>query len=339
MIISRLELEKYTFFKLHAEQAFEGSFGSFLHKEIPQAGIFQNALSKTTIDNLAQEIRKNKIKSKCVIFDFEGIEYLQVNQNIYFKEKILDYLKSKKIQLSNITNKIINDLGFSHLIKNIEAEQKTIIINDPENQEVTLTTLQAFNTLFKNKLKDNYLDETTKFHRSSPVYITKYIDIKKFITIDRAFIIYALYNLSFSMIKQKEYRDWNIEKNEKEIVLFSQNMNSSFIASILSSFLQLDVMLIDHVGPINKIYSNFENRIDRNKKYIVVSDVVCLGTEVKIAKNIIEFSGAEYIGNVSIIRVNTLKNEDLKYTDVDSIYVIEKDNNDMGYSIRTALDF
>ena len=139
------------------------------------------------------------------------------------------------------------------------------------------------------------------------------------------------------MIEQKSDRDWVIKKAEKDIILFSQNMNSSFISSVLLNFLLLDVTLIDHVGPINKIYSSFDNRINKDKKYLVVSDMVCLGSEVRIAKNLIEFSGGEYIGNVSIIRVNSMKDED-KYSNVETIYLIEKENNKIGYSIRTALD-
>jgi hypothetical protein len=77
--------------------------------------------------------------------------------------------------------------------------------------------------------------------------------------------------------------------------------------------------------------------INKNKRYLVVSDMVCLGSEVRIAKNLIEFSGGEYIGNVSIIRVNTMKKEDV-YSNVETIYLIVKGNNKIGYSIKTALD-
>lgn len=337
MIISRIEIDNMTFFNLHAEQAFEGSFGSFLNKDIQQAGIFQNTISKSTVDKILQEIENNPIKTDNVLFDFENIELLQVNQNVPFAE-LLTGLKTKNIVLANIKNEITQSLGYAKHI-NSGSDITNVKVQNNEKSVPLLTTKQAFESYFHEKLMSNFLENNIKHHKSSPVYINKFIDLKKFITYDQKLFVYSLYFLSLSMIEEKQTRGWIIRKGENNIDLFSQNMNSAFIASILSHFLQLNVILIDHVGPINKIYSSFKNRINRNKKYLVVADVVCLGTEVKIAKNIIEFSGGEYLGNVSIVRINTLKDEDKKYEDVETVYLVEKGNNKIGYSIKTALDF
>jgi hypothetical protein len=306
MIISRLNCDNITFLNLHAEQSFEGAFGSFLDKDIQQAGIFQNALSKSTIDNIVNEISERPILTDSICFDFNGIELLQVNQDISFVEQIINKLSEKNILFTNIRKEIAISLGYSDFVKT-ETEIQNITIKNNNISIPLLSTKQAFESVFHDTLKSKYLDDKVKFHKSSPVYINKFIDLKKFITYDQKLFIYSLYFLSILMTEQKETRDWYIKKGEKEIVLFSQNMNSSYISSILSHYLQLDVTLIDHVGPINKLYSSFDKRIDRNKKYLVVADVVCLGTEAKISKNIIEFSGAEYIGNVSIVRINTPK--------------------------------
>lgn len=336
MVISRFEIDNVTFINLHAEQAFEGSFGSFLNKDIQQPGIFQDTLTKTTIDKLERNIDLKPILTDNVLFDFQNIELLQVNQNINFTE-LLSKLHSKNILLLNIKNEIVSSLGY---IDSIIPGRDFQDINIKNNQSIfpLLNTKQAFESYF-HQIILKYLDDNLKLHKSSPVYINKYIDLKKFITNDQKFFVYSLYFLSLEMIKNKSNRKWVIKSGENDIILFSQNMNGSFIASILSHFLQLNVILIDHVGPINKIYSSFKNRIDRNKKYLIVADVVCLETEVRIAKNIIEFSGGEYLGNVSVVRVNTLKPEDKKYDDVETIYLIEKGNNKIGYSIKTALDF
>ena len=63
--------------------------------------------------------------------------------------------------------------------------------------------------------------------------------------------------------------------------------------------------------------------------------MVCLGTEVKITKNIIEYLGGIYYGNVSIVRIASFKT----YDNVESVFCIDKKNKDVfGYNIFTALD-
>ena len=137
------------------------------------------------------------------------------------------------------------------------------------------------------------------------------------------------------MREKWELNDENTDK--KKPVLFCQNLNSSFIASLLSSFLKLDILSMDHIGPINKVYSNLKNRIKNGSNYIVISDLVCLGTEVKICKNVINYSGGNYVGNASIVRIETLNPED-DYSDYEYIFKITKANNtSIGYKIETAL--
>ena len=103
----------------------------------------------------------------------------------------------------------------------------------------------------------------------------------------------------------------------------------------MSSFLKWDILSIDHIGPVNKVYSNIGNKITSDSEYIVISDVVCLGTEVRICKNIINYSGGKYIGNGSIVRINTLDGD--QYKNTVSVFNISKDNNPINYQIKTAL--
>ena len=99
-------------------------------------------------------------------------------------------------------------------------------------------------------------------------------------------------------------------------------------------FFGLLVRLIIFVKPIMK------EREDKSK-YIVVSDLVCLGTEVKITKNLIEFSGGKYLGNVSLVQVETLNREDLKLENIDRTIsvssITENNNQELEYFIYTNL--
>jgi hypothetical protein len=138
------------------------------------------------------------------------------------------------------------------------------------------------------------------------------------------------------MSSKKLNRSWVIEKGSKTTLL-CQNLNSSFIASIISSFLLLDVITLDHIGPINKVYNEIDRKINHGEEYLVISDVVCLGTEVRIAKNIIEFSGGKYVGNICLIRILTMELEE-RHRDVESVFEITKTNNPIHFKITTALD-
>jgi len=62
-----------------------------------------------------------------------------------------------------------------------------------------------------------------------------------------------------------------------------------------------------------------------------------MGTEVRIAKNLIEFSGGTYLGNVSVVRINTVLNKDY-FKDVESVYEVSKNNNPIKHKILTAFD-
>jgi hypothetical protein len=82
-----------------------------------------------------------------------------------------------------------------------------------------------------------------------------------------------------------------------------------------------------------------DNKIEESKKYLVVSDLVCLGTEVKVAKSLIEFLGGKYLGSISIIRIETINPIDKTYENTECVFEITKESNaEIGYGIKTALD-
>ena len=119
-------------------------------------------------------------------------------------------------------------------------------------------------------------------------------------------------------------------------------MSSTFIVSILSKLLNLDILVFDKIGPITKLYNKIEKHNFEQRKYIIVSDLVCLGTEVKITKNLIEFSGGKYLGNVSLVKVETLNRDDLPLENIDrtiATFSITKNNNKvLNYFIYTNLE-
>ncbi|MEP2237486.1 MAG: hypothetical protein ABJI22_03930, partial [Maribacter sp.] len=293
------------------------------------------------VNRLFNFIKKTTFKStENIVLDFENIEHLQSNiLNKIIEIRNLNY----NLILLNISEKNIKQLSLDVIVnsKNILNSKKgydVFYFFDETNSElygVEIKSGAVFYSYFKDRLK-NYIDEYKKPHASSLVYLHSFVDLKKFISNERPFIYYALYRLAIKIKNQ-----WEPELQNNPI-LVGQSLTSTFIVSVLSKLLKLDILVFDKIGPITKLYNKLEKHNFENRKYIVVSDLVCLGTEVKITKNLIEFSGGKYLGNVSLTKIETLKREDLQLNSIDrtiSVFSISYKNNlELNYYIYTNLE-
>jgi hypothetical protein len=336
MIISLIETTQYNYFNLHAEEVISSNY-----LKDDNQGIYISSLQFETINRLHNFIKDYSFRTnECIVLDFENIEHTQTN----ILDKIIEIRDlTDKLILININKELIKPLSL-HTIKN-----KRNILNGKDGYDVyyffpeqesdiyqnNIKSSHIFNNDFKSRLK-NYIDVYDKPHASSFVYLHSFIDLKKFISFESPFIYYALYRLAIK-IKNK----WQTELEHKPI-LVGQSLTSTFVVSILSKLLKLDVLIFDKIGPITKLYNKLEKHNFEKRKYIVVSDLVCLGTEVKITKNLIEFSGGKYLGNVSLTKIETLKREHLELDNIDrtiSIFSIsDKNNLELNYHIYTNLE-
>lgn len=336
MIISCIKRPEYLYFNLHAEEIISSNY---LNED--DQGIYIASLQFETVNRLFNFINEGDFRShNNIVLDFKNLEHIQPN----ILKKIIDIRDLRfKLIFINVDNKIDESLSLKNIenIKNIQNGNGgydifyffTDIENDIYNIEIK--SEKIFYEEFKNILKDEYIIKYQKPHASSFVYLHSFIDLKKFISIERPFIYYVLYRLAIK-IKEK----WQKELINDPI-LVGQSLTSTFIVSILSKLLKLDILVFDKIGPITKLYNKLEKHNFENRKYIIVSDLVCLGTEVKITKNLIEFSGGKYLGNVSIVKIETLTRDDLSLENVDrtiSVFSISEYNNqELKYYIYTNL--
>ncbi len=340
MVISIIDNEDFAYYNLHAEQTisstfFDGDIG------ICVTELFSEALLRI-VDSLNSI---DEIENKTIYLDFNKIDnaYKNLNSNLSKISK-----KCKLLILLNLKDDVYRQLeidlisGNIYNTRNSEDNGFTMFYFEKESSKESYIDEK---TLFEKSFRDFVIyftnDNDKAYHQSSSVYLTKYIDIKRMISTDKAFFIFSLYQLALRI--QNEWLNEVIEKKQESPTLICQNLNSSFIASVLSSFLKLDVVILDHLGPINTMYSSLNKKIEENKSYIIVSDVVCLGTEVKIAKNLITFLGGKVFGNISIVKINTLNEKDMieeeKKLKSISVFNISKQNNDgIDFEIKTALN-
>jgi len=350
MICSYIFNNDYGFIELHAEQVYsfiaeqaliscDSGTNDFKNstEQFLQPAISTTKLTVSPLQKLIDFCKRQNSLPKYFVLDFEGVSFITKNLKQYFKdlESILNEKKSQLVFLNFYIDLTQNDKD-----ENYEYLEKLL-----EKDSSRLTDQKIRNSikrdLLEKKKEDmlirNFETKTPPLHESSSVYLTKYFNFKNFIYED-PFVYYCLYSLAKKMISKNEYHNWEIVPNKK-MVLFCQTLNGAYIGSILSDLLDIDIFLIDHLGPINKIYSNrLYGTINKNNNYLVVSDVLCLGTEVKSAKSIIEFSGANYIGNVAFLRIESRKNEDIDFKDIEFYYRISSEYNPIDYKILTGLD-
>lgn len=359
MIVSKFNTGTFIYYDLHSEEVVTSNF-----IEDANLGVYCDRLQSITMDRISNDIKKVGTQGITnIAFDFTGIVAIQTNINSYFTA-----LKNERYSLVfvNITKEIIEHLGYDSIansdncISMISFFDKTTLSiqkkggysrfyffeNKNDFYPNKFKIEPVFKEHFKNKLK-LYSEKHSKPHTSSYVYLTSYINIKKFISFEKQYCLYSIIKLAI-----KALREWRhsapippyFPDAPSEVlapILVCQSLNSSYFVSVLSNLLKLDVVILDKIGPINKIYNSMNKNIIQNRNYIVVSDLVCLGTEVKIVKNIIEFLGGQYLGNIALIKTETLKKRDIMRKDATvAIFSIDRTNNkELEYFITTDLEY
>ncbi|GAB3417282.1 hypothetical protein [Niabella aquatica] len=336
MIISHINTEHYAYFKLHAEEVISSNYLNDNNE-----GIYIRSLQFETVNRVYEHIKSIALNNKYIVLDFEFIDYLQAN----ILDKIVDVRDlGYHLVFINLAPSILTSLSVKTVVnhKNVKNTIKGFDIfyffsdESCEMYDVEINSRKIFYEEFKSRLKKgNYIVEYNKVHTSSFVYLKSFIDLKKFISHETPFIYFSIYYLA---VKLKKKWSSYLDKNP---ILVGQSLTSAFVVSILSKLLKLQILIFDKIGPITKLYNKLDKPNFENKNYIIVSDLVCLGTEVKITKNLIEFSGGKYLGNISLVKVETLTRDDMRLDNIDrtiSVFsVSDKNNIELNYNIYTNL--
>lgn len=135
-----------------------------------------------------------------------------------------------------------------------------------------------------------------KYLESSNIYVNKYINIKS-LFMDCKYMIMIVKDLA--EILKREF------KNDLDnIALLGVSNNGIILANLLSYELKLPVKSLNRLGPIyclNKERDKTEQF--NNKKCVLVSDVVCLGGEYRMAQGIVDILGATLVGGICVVKI------------------------------------
>ena len=327
---------------MHAECALHIYFDDFLNEEIKKDAKKMQGIYSTKVNaDILKYIYEYDYESKDIFIDFDKIEDISDNNLLGFfgflKRKFC--VQNKMVYIANLDNKIYERIKGDNKFK-IEEERdgKISLIMGNKREYVEIQSLRKKSKIIIDEIVEKMIKNSTEkcdeIHTSSPVYLSRYINMKKMVADNSILLRYAIYCLANKMI------DGNIISNEynynRNICLFFQTINGGYIASQIADLFNIDIVYLDHLGPIKSVHKkHFEKCIHDNKKYIIISDVICLGGEVGRARTIIEYCGGTVIGEVCLVDIKTIKNEDIKNRI--SLYTVSDENNKIEYTIETDL--
>lgn len=330
MIISRIDIDEGVYYNLHAEEVVTSNFLAD-----DNSGVYVDRLQIRTINRVFDDIKSHEKKN--IILDFSKIVACQPN----LRDRLIQLKKDGYLMLFiNLLESLCEELQLSIMDNPLNKKedalyQKFYLFEDQGHAclDGEFLPSRIFESEFKRRIK-GYIAHHVQPHTSSFIYLSTFVDMKKFISYENSFLIFSLYTLAIKVTSI-----WKSELTGDPI-LICQSLNSSYLASVLSTLLKLDILILDQVGPVNKLYNRIEKNISSKRKYIIVSDMVCLGTEVKIVKNIVHFMGGKCLGNIAIIKTETLKKSDIKRKDATvAVFSIKRENNkELNFGIKTDLE-
>jgi hypothetical protein len=138
---------------------------------------------------------------------------------------------------------------------------------------------------------------------SSNIYANRYIDVKKIFTdpILTRIIVYEMCGLLSDYVKEKKQNEQVFSSDV--IALLGVSNNGAILANMIAKLLRLNFFSYKSLGPH---YCDQENqvveRIRRNKKYILISDFICLGMEYKRSIAVFNAANSQIIGHISCMK-------------------------------------
>jgi adenine/guanine phosphoribosyltransferase-like PRPP-binding protein len=148
----------------------------------------------------------------------------------------------------------------------------------------------------KNHSQYSFEKGKLKYLESSNVYVNKYINVKS-LFLDKNYMMLVIKDLK-DLVKRrfKEYLT--------DLVLLGVSNNGIILANLLSYELEVPVQSLNRLGPVYCLDKKVDrNNQFRNKKYVLVSDVICMGGEYKMAQGIIDILGSTLLGGVCVVQI------------------------------------
>lgn len=186
----------------------------------------------------------------------------------------------------------------------------------------------------KNNPQYSFVEGNLKYLESSNVYVNKYINVKS---------LFLNYNYMILVIKGlKKLIKAKFKSDLSDSILLGVSNNGIILANLLSYELQMPVQSLNRLGPVYCLAKQLErNSQFNNNKYILISDVVCMGGEYKMANGIVDILGSKLLGGICVVKIRDVyrnQKESNVYALLDDINSLEVDGEKIDYQIYVDND-
>ena len=303
----------------------------------------QGIYCKKANANIFSNIYGYPYEDKNLCINFARIDDISSNNIITFVSFIKRQFCAHKrnVYLLNLHRDIFNKMYLGEKISMLKEDVNMVsIMLGTSRRVLTYSELTKKSMeIFENKLTKSIIDCTVDLthddeqHTSVPVYLSKYINVKDLAESNPRFFRFGVYCLGMKLIEQNILsQDYT---RNVDMCLFFHTMNGGFISTQLAQLFNIDMIYLDHLGPMENVHrKHFEKSIWDNKNYVIVSDVICLGGEVGRARTIIEYFGGKVSAELCVVDIKTIYRRPKNRI---SLYTISKEQNLIGYQIKTDL--
>lgn len=140
-----------------------------------------------------------------------------------------------------------------------------------------------------------------KYIESSNIYVNKYIDIKS-----------LFLNLKYAKLVVNQMKNLvkKIASRDEEVSLLGVSNTGEVLANLLKiemSEFKIKVETLNRIGPVYCFHED-SRKLKKlaKKKIILISDVICMGGEYRVAKGILDTLGANLLGGVCVIKIRDI---------------------------------
>lgn len=243
-------------------------------------------------------------KGTFIYLDFERIVSLDHRIFLKLAELEQNQFENKNLVFANIITEEIEKVIDEEVINNKNWKIGRIRSRNITESEMYKETI--------NKINNEYLSNMVKsiirpregcgyYLSSSNIYLNKYCYVKEVMknSSDFKILLYAIMIKLLNVYSVPIQKDKDINLDVDYLVVSSHC--GAAIASCISAYLKIPMLYFHNLGPKFAL-NNYEiqESIIKGKKYLYIYDVICLGTEYRLAKNLIESNGAIFKGGIGV---------------------------------------
>lgn len=248
-------------------------------------------VSKAFLSHLKEKICQ-EVETDIIILDFE---HIILGEPGSLKEFCLSLQACIRLVIYSNLNDKIYGLVEAGLGDNACGAAKEKVISNAEGFTYYTNFFKPFrekrnekiSNIVKIFLKNTCINEES-YLASSNLYANKYVNIKNIFTNQDIYylVLIQLFNLISLNFNENEYDK-----------LVCVSLNGAVVATLLGQMINKKVIYLMNLGPnLNIRDKESLGKIKVSEKYLFIADMLCTGTELKVAETITNYRSAEIVG-------------------------------------------